>query len=513
MFSLRATAAFILLALPSLAYSQTTFAFFEPVVPPRSVQVMVHRGMAMAAPENTASAIEMCAQDFCEWVEIDVRLTKDGQHVVMHNDSLEATTNGTGKVAEHSIDDLKKLDAGSWFARRFAGTKVLTLIEALALAKGKINLYLDCKDVEPKLLVKEILAAEMEHQVIVYGSVERLEQVKAASQGSIAGMTKFRTTMNFETFVKDVAPAAVEIDADEITAEWCQRFHAAGIKVQAKVLGKTWDNPTVWMKVIDAGTDWLQTDRPVALLFFNARRWLGKFPVMIACHRGAGRYAPENSLAAIREAAQVGSDFVEIDIRTTKDERTVLMHDSSVNRTSDGQGSVRSLLYEDVAKLSVGAWFGKPFQLERVPTFDQGMSEIGNQMGVYLDAKDIAPAELITMIQKYKVADRHVVYQSLAYCKELRKLDRTVRIMPPLKSLDQLDAIAESKPFAVDANWGILSTLMIDECHRRGIKVFSDALGRNEDVAQYSKAIAAGIDCIQTDHPLRVLRAIELVAE
>jgi glycerophosphoryl diester phosphodiesterase len=70
--------------------------------------------------------------------------------------------------------------------------------------------------------------------------------------------------------------------------------------------------------------------------------------------------------------------------------------------------------------------------------------------------------------------------------------------------------LASVQPYAVDVDWRILSKALIDRCHAAGIKVFSDALGENEQIGEYSKAMDWGIDLIQTDHPLRVMRAIEL---
>src|ERR1700690_2308195 len=110
--------------------------------------------------------------------EVDIRLTKDGRHVVIHDDTLEGCTDGKGKVADFNLKDLEKLDAGSWFAPRLKGARLLTLGELLTAAKGKVNLYLDCKKVDPELLAKEILAAEMEKQVIVYGEPEMLAKVR-----------------------------------------------------------------------------------------------------------------------------------------------------------------------------------------------------------------------------------------------------------------------------------------------------------------------------------------------
>jgi glycerophosphoryl diester phosphodiesterase len=496
----------------SPAAAQPNFRFFEPVEPPRKIQVMVHRGMAMAAPENSAAAIAMCAGDFCEWAEIDVRLTNDGRHVVIHNDTVEQTTNGKGRVADLTLNELKQLDAGAWFAKRFAGSRLLTLPEALALAKGKINLYLDCKRIDPKLLVEEVNTAGMEGQVIVYDRPEVLAQVKAASQGKIPVMTKYRPqAMPFAAFVQNVAPAAVEIDADQLSARICQQFHAAGIKVQAKVLGEKWDNPKVWEQVIAAGADWLQTDYPAGVLFFNARRRLGTFPVKIAAHRGANRYAPENTVAAIGAAALLGVDYSEIDIRTTRDGKHVLIHDGTLNRTTEGKGSVREMTFADVTGVSAGKWFGIGFQDVRVASFDDGLRALGEKMGGYLDAKDVAPEALIAAIRQYHLEDRHVVYQSVSYCDRIRKLDPKLRTLPPLRRLDQLEAVAAIKPYGVDATWSILSKEMIVACHEKGIHVFSDAIGGHETLEQYRKAIGWGIDCIQTDHPVRVLRAIEIM--
>lgn len=495
------------------ASAQPNFRFFEPVQPPRKIQVIVPRGMAIAAPENTAPALEMCARDYCEWAAIDVRLTKDGRHVVIHDDTVDRTTDGKGRVSELTLEEMKKLDAGAWFAKRFAGNRLLSLGEALAVAKGKVNLLLDCIQVDPKLLAEEVAAAGMETQVVVYAAPEVLAKVKASSGGKVAGIAAYRPkTGTVAAFIRDVAPAAVEVDAADITAGLCQEFHAAGIKVEVGLSGEQWDNATIRDRVLAAGVDWLQTSDPASVLFFNARRAMESFPVKISCHRGANRYAPENTVASIRAAARIGVDFAEIDIRTTSDGKQVLLHDGKLNRTTPGKGPVRQVTFAEATALSAGTWFGRPFRETRVPSFDDGLTALGDKCGVYLDSKDIAPELLLAAIHRHHLEERHVVYQSAEYCDRLRKMDPTVRTLPPLKRLDQLDAVAAVKPYGVDAAWTMLSEEMIGKCHARGIQVFSDALGRNESIEQYQKAMDWGIDCIQTDYPLRVLRAIELRA-
>ena len=85
------------------------------------------------------------------------------------------------------------------------------------------------------------------------------------------------------------------------------------------------------------------------------------------------------------------------------------------------------------------------------------------------------------------------------------------RRVAPLGSATALEALARDlKPYAVDADWDILSRNLIARCHAQGIRVFSDALGQHERIEDYQKAMDWGIDLIQTDHPLRLMRAIEL---
>jgi glycerophosphoryl diester phosphodiesterase len=209
---------------------------------------------------------------------------------------------------------------------------------------------------------------------------------------------------------------------------------------------------------------------------------------------------------------QLGADYVEIDIRPTRDGVYVLLHDRTLARTTTGRGPLAKLTRAEVGKLDAGRWFGKPFAGTKVPTLDEALAALGPRAHVYLDAKDIPPEQLLAAIKKHGLMERHVVYQSPAYLARLKRLAPGARLLPPLRQAADLDKVAELKPYGVDARWSALSKKLIADCHARGIKVFSDALGLYESVEQYRKAIRWGIDVIQTDHPQRVLRAIELEA-
>src|SRR5262249_54977975 len=250
------------------------FPFFEPVQPSRSLQVMAHRGAARLAPENTARALEASIADTVEWAEVDVRRPRDGHHVLFHDDALDGKTDTAGRLRDRTLAEVRSADAGSKFSPRFAGERILTLEEGLKLARGRINLYLDCKDIDPTLLAREVMAAGMGRQVLVYAAPEAIRKVREAGDGTIGLMTKWRPADGVEQWLDEVQVHAVEIDAINVIAVVCDEFHRKGVKVQAKTLGHD-DVPEVWDRVAAAGADWIQTDRPEEILARRSLKVLG----------------------------------------------------------------------------------------------------------------------------------------------------------------------------------------------------------------------------------------------
>jgi glycerophosphoryl diester phosphodiesterase len=109
-------------------------------------KIIGHRGAAGYAPENTIEGIHTAADMGIEWVELDVKLTKDQVPIIFHDEELERTTNGSGLVAEVTYEDLKQLEAGSWFGDSFAGINIPTLEEAIdAILERGLGLNLEIK--------------------------------------------------------------------------------------------------------------------------------------------------------------------------------------------------------------------------------------------------------------------------------------------------------------------------------------------------------------------------------
>ncbi len=116
----------------------------SPVLPPR-VLVIAHRGMSLTYPENTIPAIAAAVDGGADAVEVDIHLSRDGTPFVFHDDTLERTTNGRGLASALSMAELKRLDAGAWMDKNFAGVRIPTLEEVLRVTRGRAGLLLDLK--------------------------------------------------------------------------------------------------------------------------------------------------------------------------------------------------------------------------------------------------------------------------------------------------------------------------------------------------------------------------------
>lgn len=118
---------------------------------------IAHRGFSSQAPENTSAAFDLAIENEFYYIETDVQLTADNIPVIIHDDTVDRTSNGKGKVSEKTLSDIKKLDFGSWFSPKFKGQKILTLSELLKNYNNKIHLVLELKSQQSELC-KQIAA-------------------------------------------------------------------------------------------------------------------------------------------------------------------------------------------------------------------------------------------------------------------------------------------------------------------------------------------------------------------
>jgi glycerophosphoryl diester phosphodiesterase len=104
-----------------------------------------HRGASGHAPENTLAAFRLAIDMGVDLCELDVQQTRDDRFAVIHDDTLARTTNGRGAVWRKSLEKLQKLDAGSWFGKKFADERIPSLEDVIALTRGRIKLNIELK--------------------------------------------------------------------------------------------------------------------------------------------------------------------------------------------------------------------------------------------------------------------------------------------------------------------------------------------------------------------------------
>jgi glycerophosphoryl diester phosphodiesterase len=107
--------------------------------------IIAHRGFSGAAPENTLAAFQKAIEAGSDMIELDVHLSRDGEVVVIHDGTLNRTTTGKGKVSDHTLEELKQLDSGSWFGPAFAGQRIPMLQEVLDLCRNRILVNIELK--------------------------------------------------------------------------------------------------------------------------------------------------------------------------------------------------------------------------------------------------------------------------------------------------------------------------------------------------------------------------------
>jgi len=237
-------------------------------------QVVAHRGNSSVAPQNTLAAFEAAWRAGADSIELDVQLTADGEVVVIHDDTLDATTDGSGRVDGLPLADVRAVDAGSWFAPAYAGQRVPTFAEVvdLLVTHPGIDLLLEVKgDWGPddvRKVTEPVLRAGLADRVIGQSfwpsTVASLQKVAPDLR---RGLLVERSSDDLlatcaELGVMTCNPAGtVLLEQPGLVAA----LHDAGLEVMVWTLNE----PEQWALALEVGVDAVITDRPDRL-----RGWL-----------------------------------------------------------------------------------------------------------------------------------------------------------------------------------------------------------------------------------------------
>lgn len=132
---------------------------------------------------------------------------------------------------------------------------------------------------------------------------------------------------------------------------------------------------------------------------------------LIYAHRGASAYAPENTLAAFRLALEQGADGIELDAKLSADGEVVVIHDQTVDRTTQGKGRVNQLALSELKKLDAGSWKGDAFTGEKIPTLAEVFASVGGKLKInveltnYSSPQDGLPEKALALVQEYHLED------------------------------------------------------------------------------------------------------------
>ena len=231
-----------------------------------------HRGASAQAPANTLSAFRLAAELGADGVELDVQLSRDGEAVVIHDFTVDATTNGSGAVAEKTLIELQALDAGSWFDAAFTGEHIPTLQEVMDAVGHRLLLNIEIK--LPFTLANTGLEAEVVRLIEDNNLVERvivssfhplaLRRVKSLNRRIPTGLLYAHDLPIYlrRAWLAPLAPhEARHPDSAMVTPPYVRAMKAKGYRINVWTV----DDPDEMRRLLHLGVDAIITNRPDVL--------------------------------------------------------------------------------------------------------------------------------------------------------------------------------------------------------------------------------------------------------
>lgn len=229
-------------------------------------------------------------------------------------------------------------------------------------------------------------------------------------------------------------------------------------------------------------------------------------------HRGATGYAPENTIAAFDLAVDMKADYIEIDVQRSKDGELVLIHDTTVDRTTNGTGKVGDLTFEQLRSLDAGSWKGEQYVGEPIPTFNEILDRYHGKVGILIELKapELYPgierqvAEALKERNLDKPQNEKVIIQSFNF--ESMKLTNELLPQVPIGVLTSNrahttpEALQEFSTYAdwFNPSYGIVTEELVNHVHALGMKIGSWTV-RSQEAADF--LLDMQVDAIITDYP------------
>ncbi len=237
---------------------------------PQDFLVIAHRGASSYAPENTIAAFDLALQMGARHLELDVHLTHDDYLVVIHDDTVDRTTNGTVPVASQTLVALQGLDAGAWFGEAFAGARIPPLAEVLTRYQGRAHLHIELKGLPTHLPQRtvDLVQAHGMAQHVTFTSFQHahLQTMRAYAPELPTGWLVGEISDAVIAQAHTLECAQLCPRASQVTPALVQRLHAEGFRVRAWGVA----NDALMRQVVEAGADGMTVNFPDRLLAYMA---------------------------------------------------------------------------------------------------------------------------------------------------------------------------------------------------------------------------------------------------
>jgi len=217
------------------------------------MDIVGHRGACGHAPENTLKSFETAIALGCQRVELDVQVSADGIPVVMHDETLDRTTNGRGRVDVLILAELKALDAGQ-------GERIPTLQEVMELCRGKVEMQIELKARSSPRLVADLIkrAWRSDHAVTTSLQLALLDEFAGLMPDIPLGLLNNKTDLDMVTVAKERGHNWICPRVDIVTQQLVQKAHASALRVYVYHVNEG----NAALKLISWGVDAIGTDYP-----------------------------------------------------------------------------------------------------------------------------------------------------------------------------------------------------------------------------------------------------------
>ena len=234
----------------------------------------------------------------------------------------------------------------------------------------------------------------------------------------------------------------------------------------------------------------------------------------VIAHRGASGHTPENTLAAFERAVQLGAGFIETDLHLTRDAQFVAIHDATLERTTNGRGTVRDFTLAELRRLDAGMWFDREYMGQRIPTLDEVLEFARkNDVIFYLEVKYDASwgmhHSLIAALQAADYAGRTIVISfDQTTLAALRRVDASVMmgLLADEPGPDYVKDALELGARQMCPQVSLITPDLVQRAHGADLQV---ATWTVNDAEAMRRVIAAGVDGIMTNFPDRLRAVIE----